>query len=95
MLISNIITYVLQGGLAGLVSGLIASLWVCIGAQIYKPLAENVRPLPLQTHGCNMTTAENDILNWTSYSTQTSYATSAEQHKAVDRCEAFLHNDLM
>ncbi|KAK3544817.1 hypothetical protein QTP86_027494, partial [Hemibagrus guttatus] len=74
-----------NGGLAGLVSGLIVSLWVCVGAQIYKPLADNIRPLPLQTHGCNVTTDENDILNWTSYLTQANYVTSAEQHKAVNR----------
>ncbi|XP_027007609.2 sodium-coupled monocarboxylate transporter 1 isoform X1 [Tachysurus fulvidraco] len=74
-----------NGGLAGLLSGLIVSLWVCVGAQIYKPLAENIRPLALQTHGCNVTTDENYVLNWTSYSTQASYVTSAEQHKAMDR----------
>lgn len=89
MLNCDIITHVFQGGLAGLLSGLIVSLWVCVGAQFYKPLAENIRPLALQTHGCNVTTDENYVLNWTSYSTQASYVTSAEQHKAMDRCEAF------
>nr|XP_055047428.1 sodium-coupled monocarboxylate transporter 1 isoform X1 [Misgurnus anguillicaudatus] len=50
-----------KGGLAGLVSGLALSLWVCIGAQIYDPLPEYSRPLDLSTHGCNLTNG----LNWT------------------------------
>ncbi|XP_017349538.2 sodium-coupled monocarboxylate transporter 1 [Ictalurus punctatus] len=74
-----------KGGLAGLVSGLVVSLWICVGAQIYHPLPENTRPLHLQTHGCSVTTDENDLMNWTSYSTLASYVTSAEPDKAVDR----------
>ncbi|XP_053506352.1 sodium-coupled monocarboxylate transporter 1 isoform X2 [Ictalurus furcatus] len=74
-----------KGGLAGLVSGLVVSLWICVGAQIYHPLPENTRPLHLQTHGCSVTTDENDLMNWTSYSTLASYVTSAEQDKAVYR----------
>ncbi|XP_026779617.3 sodium-coupled monocarboxylate transporter 1 isoform X2 [Pangasianodon hypophthalmus] len=74
-----------KGGLAGLISGLVVSLWICVGAQVYHPLPENIRPLPLHTHGCSVTTDENDLMNWTSYSTQASYVTSAEQDKAVDR----------
>ncbi|TSK13226.1 Sodium-coupled monocarboxylate transporter 1 [Bagarius yarrelli] len=74
-----------KGGLAGLVSGLVVSLWVCIGAQIYQPLEGNARPLPLQTHGCNFTTEKHHLLNWTSYPTQSSFITSTGQHKAVDR----------
>uniref|UniRef100_A0A671TBN7 Solute carrier family 5 member 8 n=2 Tax=Sinocyclocheilus anshuiensis TaxID=1608454 RepID=A0A671TBN7_9TELE len=50
-----------KGGLAGLVSGLALSLWVCIGAQIYPPLPENSRPLALMTHGCNFSGGT----NWT------------------------------
>ncbi|XP_073803060.1 sodium-coupled monocarboxylate transporter 1 isoform X3 [Danio rerio] len=53
-----------KGGLAGLVSGLGLSLWVCIGAQIYPPPAENSRPLTLNTHGCNLSMAP-DTTNWT------------------------------
>lgn len=53
-----------KGGLAGLVSGLGLSLWVCIGAQIYPPPAENSRPLTLNTHGCNFSMAP-DATNWT------------------------------
>lgn len=53
-----------EGGLAGLLSGLALSLWVCIGAQIYHPLPENSRSLDLSTHGCNLTLPA-DGLNWT------------------------------
>lgn len=54
---------VLQGALAGLVSGLVMSLWVGIGAQVYPSPPELTRPLPLTTEGCNFTTANH--LNWT------------------------------
>ncbi|KAI5094076.1 sodium-coupled monocarboxylate transporter 1, partial [Silurus meridionalis] len=74
-----------KGGLAGLISGLLVSLWLCIGAQVYHPLPENTRPLPLQTHGCNITSHEYYFRNWTSNSTQASYITSAEHYKAVER----------
>ncbi|XP_035383969.1 sodium-coupled monocarboxylate transporter 1 [Electrophorus electricus] len=74
-----------KGGLAGLVSGLAISLWVCIGAQVYHPLPANTRPLTLKTHGCNFTIAEAALTNWTRYPTQASYITSAQQNKALDR----------
>uniref|UniRef100_A0AAY5EDN4 Solute carrier family 5 member 8 n=1 Tax=Electrophorus electricus TaxID=8005 RepID=A0AAY5EDN4_ELEEL len=67
-----------KGGLAGLVSGLAISLWVCIGAQVYHPLPANTRPLTLKTHGCNFTIAEAALTNWTRYPTQASYITSAQ-----------------
>ncbi|XP_066524968.1 sodium-coupled monocarboxylate transporter 1 [Hoplias malabaricus] len=73
-----------KGGLAGLVTGLAISLWVCIGAQIYHPLPESTRPLALETYGCNLTKPENGLLNWT-YSTQASHLTSEQQDKAVER----------
>uniref|UniRef100_A0A8D3D638 Solute carrier family 5 member 8 n=1 Tax=Scophthalmus maximus TaxID=52904 RepID=A0A8D3D638_SCOMX len=44
-----------KGALSGLVSGLVVSLWVGIGAQVYPPPAELTRPLPLTTDGCNFT----------------------------------------
>ncbi|XP_054595557.1 sodium-coupled monocarboxylate transporter 1 isoform X2 [Nothobranchius furzeri] len=53
-----------KGGLVGLVSGLVVSLWVGIGAQVYPPPSELTKPLPLSTDGCNFTTA--DSFNWTS-----------------------------
>uniref|UniRef100_A0A3P8W6G1 Solute carrier family 5 member 8 n=1 Tax=Cynoglossus semilaevis TaxID=244447 RepID=A0A3P8W6G1_CYNSE len=52
-----------RGALAGLVSGLVMSLWVGIGAQVYPSPPELTRPLPLTTEGCNFTTANH--LNWT------------------------------
>ncbi|XP_029017411.1 sodium-coupled monocarboxylate transporter 1 [Betta splendens] len=53
-----------KGALSGLVSGLILSLWVTIGARIYPPSPEMTRPLLLTTEGCNLTTTES--INWTS-----------------------------
>uniref|UniRef100_UPI0037E7CD70 sodium-coupled monocarboxylate transporter 1-like n=1 Tax=Semicossyphus pulcher TaxID=241346 RepID=UPI0037E7CD70 len=53
-----------KGALSGLVSGLVLSLWVCIGALMYPPTPEMRRPLSLSTEGCNFTAADN--LNWTS-----------------------------
>ncbi|KAE8281549.1 Sodium-coupled monocarboxylate transporter 1 Electrogenic sodium monocarboxylate cotransporter [Larimichthys crocea] len=53
-----------KGALSGLVSGLVVSLWVGIGAQIYPPPPAMIRPLSLATEGCNFTTTES--LNWTS-----------------------------
>ncbi|XP_070784706.1 sodium-coupled monocarboxylate transporter 1-like [Enoplosus armatus] len=51
-----------KGALSGLVSGLVLSLWVGIGAQVYPPPSEMSRPLSLTTEGCNFTST----LNWTS-----------------------------
>ncbi|KAM4711822.1 sodium-coupled monocarboxylate transporter 1 [Anableps anableps] len=53
-----------KGALSGLVSGLVLSLWVGIGAQIYPPPPDMSRPLPLSTDACNFTTVHG--LNWTS-----------------------------
>uniref|UniRef100_A0A673NHV2 Solute carrier family 5 member 8 n=1 Tax=Sinocyclocheilus rhinocerous TaxID=307959 RepID=A0A673NHV2_9TELE len=50
-----------KGGLAGLISGLVLSLWVCIRAQIYPPRPENSRPLALVTHSCKFSGST----NWT------------------------------
>ncbi|KAM6896103.1 sodium-coupled monocarboxylate transporter 1 [Lycodopsis pacificus] len=52
-----------KGALSGLVSGLVVSLWVGIGAQVYPPPLEMSRPLSLTTEGCNFTVT--DSLNWT------------------------------
>ncbi|XP_074554906.1 sodium-coupled monocarboxylate transporter 1 [Halichoeres trimaculatus] len=48
-----------RGALSGLTSGLVMSLWVCIGAVMYPPTPEMRRPLPLSTEGCNFTTTVN------------------------------------
>nr|XP_057933339.1 sodium-coupled monocarboxylate transporter 1 [Doryrhamphus excisus] len=53
-----------KGALSGLVAGLVVSLWVGIGAQIYPPSSEMSRPLSLTTEGCNISTPES--FNWTS-----------------------------
>ncbi|XP_064825173.1 sodium-coupled monocarboxylate transporter 1-like [Oncorhynchus masou masou] len=43
------------GGLTGLIVGLVITLWVGIGAQIYPPLADKTNPLPISVAGCNRT----------------------------------------
>ncbi|KAG8005724.1 Sodium-coupled monocarboxylate transporter 1 [Nibea albiflora] len=69
-----------KGALSGLVSGLVVSLWVGIGAQIYPPPPAMTRPLSLTTEGCNFTTT--DSLNWTStaLSTQPTFTTTGPVH---------------
>ncbi|XP_067438038.1 sodium-coupled monocarboxylate transporter 1 isoform X1 [Thunnus thynnus] len=67
-----------KGALSGLLSGLVVSLWVGIGAQIYPPPPEMTRPLSLTTQGCNFTTADN--FNWTSTSLPKSITTSPVQN---------------
>ncbi|XP_013882462.1 sodium-coupled monocarboxylate transporter 1 isoform X2 [Austrofundulus limnaeus] len=52
-----------KGAVSGLLSGLVISLWVGIGAQVYPPPPEVVHPLPLRTDGCNFTTT--NTFNWT------------------------------
>uniref|UniRef100_A0A8P4KSU5 Solute carrier family 5 member 8 n=1 Tax=Dicentrarchus labrax TaxID=13489 RepID=A0A8P4KSU5_DICLA len=47
-----------KGALSGLLSGLVVSLWVGIGAQIYPPPPKMTRPLSLTTEGCNFTTTD-------------------------------------
>ncbi|KAM9328378.1 sodium-coupled monocarboxylate transporter 1 [Pholidichthys leucotaenia] len=53
-----------KGAVSGLVLGLVMSLWVGIGAQLYPPSAELTRPLSLTTEGCNLTTTNS--VNWSS-----------------------------
>uniref|UniRef100_A0A8D3B214 Sodium-coupled monocarboxylate transporter 1 n=1 Tax=Scophthalmus maximus TaxID=52904 RepID=A0A8D3B214_SCOMX len=74
-----------KGALSGLVSGLVVSLWVGIGAQVYPPPAELTRPLPLTTDGCNFTITGG--LNWTSTAlpTQLIPITTAPAHNADSR----------
>ncbi|XP_038833581.1 sodium-coupled monocarboxylate transporter 1-like [Salvelinus namaycush] len=66
------------GGLAGLLSGLVMSLWVGVGAQFYPPLPEQSRPLGLTTHGWNFTTAA-DAFNWTASPTEPGLYTTVLQ----------------
>ncbi|XP_030585093.1 sodium-coupled monocarboxylate transporter 1 [Archocentrus centrarchus] len=61
------------GGLVGMIIGLVLTLWVGIGGQIYPPTAENTNPLPLTTAGCNNTIGHNytTVTPWTSLVTLT------------------------
>ncbi|XP_067089692.1 sodium-coupled monocarboxylate transporter 1 isoform X2 [Osmerus mordax] len=56
------------GGLSGLILGLVITLWVGIGAQIYPPTPDKTNPLPLSTAGCNRTVDFNatTVAPWTS-----------------------------
>uniref|UniRef100_A0A8C5HTF2 Sodium-coupled monocarboxylate transporter 1-like n=1 Tax=Gouania willdenowi TaxID=441366 RepID=A0A8C5HTF2_GOUWI len=56
------------GGLVGMVVGLVLTLWVGIGAQVYPPTAEKTNPLPVSTAGCNNTMGEDytTATPWTS-----------------------------
>uniref|UniRef100_A0A3P9KZI2 Solute carrier family 5 member 8, like n=1 Tax=Oryzias latipes TaxID=8090 RepID=A0A3P9KZI2_ORYLA len=58
------------GGLVGLVIGLVLTLWVGIGGQVYPPTADMTNPLPLTTAGCNNTMGQN-------YTTTSPWSTSA------------------
>uniref|UniRef100_A0A4W5N997 Solute carrier family 5 member 8, like n=1 Tax=Hucho hucho TaxID=62062 RepID=A0A4W5N997_9TELE len=59
------------GGLTGLIVGLVITLWVGIGAQIYPPLADKTNPLPISVAGCNRT----EDLNYTTLAPWTSAVT--------------------
>nr|XP_046168622.1 sodium-coupled monocarboxylate transporter 1-like [Oncorhynchus gorbuscha] len=61
------------GGLTGLIVGLVITLWVGIGAQIYPPLADKTNPLPISVAGCNHTQDLNytTLAPWTSAVTMT------------------------
>lgn len=41
-----------------MIIGLVLTLWVGIGAQIYPPTAEKTNPLPLTTAGCAHNTTQ-------------------------------------
>ncbi|XP_005988523.1 sodium-coupled monocarboxylate transporter 1 [Latimeria chalumnae] len=50
------------GGLSGLLVGLVITLWVGIGSQIYPPLPERTLPLPLSTAGCFFNSTQAPVL---------------------------------
>ncbi|KAM9859311.1 sodium-coupled monocarboxylate transporter 1 [Aulostomus maculatus] len=61
------------GGLVGMTIGLVLTLWVGIGAQIYPPTDEKTIPLPVSTINCNNTMGQNSTAApWTSPVTPTS-----------------------
>ncbi|KAM3588204.1 uncharacterized protein V6R79_023933 [Siganus canaliculatus] len=73
--LASVLGGMMQGGLAGVLSGTVASLCVTVGSQIYPSPPTMTRPLPLTTEGCNFTTT--DILNWTSTALPTHFTTAA------------------
>ncbi|KAB5584089.1 hypothetical protein PHYPO_G00103410 [Pangasianodon hypophthalmus] len=56
------------GGLTGLITGLIITLWVGIGAQVYPPLPNKTKPLALSVAGCDSgnTNITTTVAAWTS-----------------------------
>ncbi|XP_071351662.1 sodium-coupled monocarboxylate transporter 1 [Trachinotus anak] len=62
------------GGLLGMIIGLVLTLWVGIGGQLYPPTDERTNPLHLSTIGCNSTISQNYTTTapWTSPVTLTS-----------------------
>ncbi|CAG5978806.1 unnamed protein product [Menidia menidia] len=56
------------GGLTGMIIGLVLTLWVGIGAQMYPPTDDKTLPLKLSTAGCNNTISQNltTATPWTS-----------------------------
>ncbi|KAM6895698.1 sodium-coupled monocarboxylate transporter 1 [Xenentodon cancila] len=69
-----------KGALSGLLSGLVVSLWVGIGAQVYPPPLEMSRPLPLTTDGCNFTTMSSFNLTSTALPPKQSSTATAPVH---------------
>lgn len=47
------------GGLSGMIIGLVLTLWVGIGGQLYPPTSDKTNPLPVSTAGCNSTMSHN------------------------------------
>ncbi|XP_034061658.1 sodium-coupled monocarboxylate transporter 1 isoform X2 [Gymnodraco acuticeps] len=62
------------GALVGMIIGLVLTLWVGIGSQIYPSTAEKTNPLPVSTVDCNSTMSQNVTTPapWTSPVTLTS-----------------------
>ncbi|XP_037622819.1 sodium-coupled monocarboxylate transporter 1 [Sebastes umbrosus] len=56
------------GGLVGMIIGLVLTLWVGIGGQIYPPTVGKTNPLHVSTAGCNNTMGQNYTTTapWTS-----------------------------
>lgn len=66
------VTLTFQGGLSGMIIGLVLTLWVGIGAQLYPPTSAKTNPLPVSTAGCNKTLEQNTTATpWTSTVTLT------------------------
>lgn len=65
----------------GLLVGFSMSLWAGIGAQIYPPLPERSRPLPLSTAGCDFS----DTVNITTVTEMTITFVTAAQAQIIER----------
>ncbi|XP_039210033.1 sodium-coupled monocarboxylate transporter 1-like [Crotalus tigris] len=50
-----------MGAFIGLICGFVLTLWVGIGAQIYKPLDTRTLPLPLLITGCNISSLSTEL----------------------------------
>ncbi|XP_048408811.1 sodium-coupled monocarboxylate transporter 1 isoform X2 [Stegostoma tigrinum] len=50
--LSSLMGSVLQGALSGLAISFLLTMWMGIGGQVYQPLPDQTRPLPLSTAGC-------------------------------------------
>lgn len=74
---STALMFALQGGLLGMIAGLVLTLWVGIGGQIYPPTDEKTNPLPVSTAGCNSTASH----NYTTAAPWTSSVTLTSQHE--------------
>ncbi|XP_006628447.2 sodium-coupled monocarboxylate transporter 1 isoform X1 [Lepisosteus oculatus] len=76
------------GGLTGLITSLVLTLWVGIGAQIYPPLPEKTLPLSLSTDGCfsNLTQHLNGSTTtpWSIGGTPTAASYSVERPAIAD-----------
>ncbi|KAA0712705.1 Sodium-coupled monocarboxylate transporter 1 [Triplophysa tibetana] len=71
------------GGLVGLISGLILTLWVGIGAQLYPPLLEKTFRLPLSVDGC-VAPEMNQTTTMTPFSTVLQSTTSMPRPALAD-----------
>lgn len=65
------VMFILQGGLLGMIIGLVLTLWVGIGGQLYPPTDEKTNPLPLSTIDC--------VHNYTTLAPSTSPVTLTSQ----------------
>jgi len=76
-----------QGAYFGVTTGLILTLWVGIGAQVYKPQILGPVPPPMNTTECpyrNVTVNSTDLFTSTTYLPDHSSTDSLEHRQAVE-----------
>ncbi|XP_048467975.1 sodium-coupled monocarboxylate transporter 1-like isoform X2 [Rhincodon typus] len=70
------------GALSGLAISFLLTLWIGIGGQVYQPLPDQTRPLPLSTAGCffNITDTPEPVTGspWTTISQATEVTSSCQ-----------------